>query len=346
MGEEKTKVLLIENGLLGDYCATAAVGQTLRKIFPGAQIALLVKKTAGDFFATSSWLDEILFFDLPWTRVGFAQFALKLWIELFFFSLRIRKLNFDYIVTTKRNFYQYILLFLLGGKKKFMPPRGAPVLYTERALSVVRELGFTGKVNFALEISNTSLDAAENEIKNKKLEKNSFVIIHPGASYILRRWYPAGFAELDILLSNRGIKIAYMGRGESDRIFMEQIGSLLNKEVIYFDLPLAVSIAVVSLSKALIGMDSGFSHIAATLGIPTVALYGPASARYTGITGPKVKMIDRHHLCTCHSRHLCIPYSSLTFCSLLRHTCKAMLGITPQEVYMSVCEMLGSPASK
>ena len=112
----------------------------------------------------------------------------------------------------------------------------------------------------------------------------------------------------------------------------------------WYFLPLLVSMSVVSLSAAVIGMDSGFSHIAAALGIPTIALYGPASPGKTGVIGSSIKWINHHSQCFCRRWHLYIPYSCLTLCSLNKTQCRGMSSITAQEVYLSVLEML--PATK
>jgi len=340
MKDKKIKILLIENGLLGDYCATTAVGQALRNLFPDSQIFLLVKKSAEEFFVHTELFDEFLFFDLPWTRCGLAQFSPQLWSDLLLFASKLRKKSFDYVITTKRDLYQFFLLRLLRGEKKILPSKNAPVHFAKKAFSVVSALGYKEEFSPTIEIPKIYLDEADRVIKKHFLEKSGFILIHPGASYFLKRWQPSDFAELHSLLNDDGRQIAYMGFGKNDRLFMERIKSSLNKEVVYFDLPLFVSIAIVSLSAAVIGMDSGFSHIAAVLGIPTIALYGPTSPEYTGIIGSRVKLINRHSLCSCRSRHFCIPYSYLTLCSFTRHPCRAMSSITAQEVYAAIKEIL------
>lgn len=340
MIDKKIRILLIENGLLGDYCATTAVGEALRKLFPDSQIFLLVKKSAEDFFMHAKLFDEFLFFDLPWTKVGLTQFSPWLWIDLLLFASKLRKKSFDYIITTRRDLYQFILLCLLRGNKKILPSKNAPTHFAKKAFSIVSALGYKEEFSPTIEIPKIYLDEADRIITKHFLEKRSFILIHPGSSYFLKRWQPSGFAELHSLLNDDGWQIAYMGYGKSDRVFMERIKSLLNKEVVYFDLPLFVSIAIVSLSAAVIGMDSGFSHIAAVLGIPTIALYGPTSPEYTGIIGSRVKLINHHSLCFCRSRHFCIPYSYLTLCSFTKHPCRAMSSITTQEVYTAINEIL------
>ncbi len=337
---KQTKILLIEGGLLGDYCATTGVGQAIRKLFPDARITLLVKKSAKEFFSSSTWLDDILFLNLPWTRVGFAQFRPNLWLDMLFFGLRLRRERFDYVITTRRDIYQHILLNLIGGNNKVLPPKDAPLLYTERVFSVARVLGFTERITPVLQIPKNCMEEAQSLIRGNKLEKNKFILIHPGVSFFLKRWQPSGFKELHNLLSRDGQKIAYIGYGDSDREFIKEIESLLNSKVAYFDLPLNIAIAFVSLSELFIGMDSGFSHISATLGLPTIALYGFTSPERSGISGAKARIINHYGYCFCRARGLRFFDSYLCFCSLVKKPCDAMLSIDAHEVYSAACGIL------
>ena len=48
---------------------------------------------------------------------------------------------------------------------------------------------------------------------------------------------------------------------------------------------------VLSACRAFIGNDSGVTHIAAAVGLPTIALFGPSDADRWGPRGPHVSVI-------------------------------------------------------
>ena len=63
--------------------------------------------------------------------------------------------------------------------------------------------------------------------------------------------------------------------------------------------------------------DSGPMHLAAALGVPTVALFGPTDPRRTAPAGPGHAVLNRDLWCSpCFRRH----------CPLLHHRC--MRGLT------------------
>jgi ADP-heptose:LPS heptosyltransferase len=57
------------------------------------------------------------------------------------------------------------------------------------------------------------------------------------------------------------------------------------------NLPLVHLAAVLKASIAYLGNDSGITHLAASLGFPTVALFGPTNPTVWGPRGPGVRII-------------------------------------------------------
>ena len=106
------------------------------------------------------------------------------------------------------------------------------------------------------------------------------VIISGEASHVGREW---SRRQWELLCERLGphIQTVQIGR---QRPFLRNVQHrLINKTT------LREMMAVVSLSKLCICVDSGVSHIAAALGIPAVVIYGPVPAAirsHTGLTFP------------------------------------------------------------
>ncbi len=100
-----------------------------------------------------------------------------------------------------------------------------------------------------------------------------YVCIHPGASVPERCWPPANFAVVAKKMVERGFKVVVTGTaGEAD--LAERVGAGLGEDCVNLagrtDLgPLA---AVLRDSSLLICNDTGVSHVAAALKVPSVVI--------------------------------------------------------------------------
>jgi ADP-heptose:LPS heptosyltransferase len=57
-------------------------------------------------------------------------------------------------------------------------------------------------------------------------------------------------------------------------------------------------VAVIEMARVLVGIDSGPTHIAAAVGTPVVALYGPTDPAVTGPQGPDCIVLRREMPCS------------------------------------------------
>jgi heptosyltransferase-1 len=50
-------------------------------------------------------------------------------------------------------------------------------------------------------------------------------------------------------------------------------------------------------AQAVVGVDTGLSHVVAALEVPSVAIYGATDAVLTGVLGPKVEVLSSNLSC-------------------------------------------------
>lgn len=129
--------------------------------------------------------------------------------------------------------------------------------------------------------TNTSPGNLSCYLNNEKDKGNSRILgINPGGSYgSAKRWYPEQFAKIAIELSYNFDIMIFGGGNELE--FAEEIESHLIKNNISNYLNLAGKTTISELTNYIsnldvfITADSGPMHIAASLDIPTIALFGP-----------------------------------------------------------------------
>jgi heptosyltransferase II len=117
--------------------------------------------------------------------------------------------------------------------------------------------------------------------------------LNPGAFFgSAKRWVPERYAAAgERLARESGARIAIVG-GPLERPLGEAIAAALNvpARVLCGETTLGELVGVLSRLRLLLTNDSGPMHLAAALGVPVVAVFGPTDWRETGPVG------DRHRL--------------------------------------------------
>jgi heptosyltransferase-2 len=134
--------------------------------------------------------------------------------------------------------------------------------------------------------------------------QHPIIAMHPGSGgySTARRWSPENFARLaDTLYTRVGGQLLLVG-GPEERELHQQIIDMLHSSIPVRSLAgkgsIKVAAAVLSHADVFIGNDSALMHLAATVGTPTVAIFGltnyNAWGPYTGKTGEKSKATIVH----------------------------------------------------
>lgn len=118
------------------------------------------------------------------------------------------------------------------------------------------------------------------------LPNTGVVALHPGSGGAAKRWPPERFAALAALARQAGYAPLLLA-GEADA---DVAGSVLSHSALPLarDLPLATLAALLARCAGYVGNDSGVSHLAGLLGVPTVALFGPTDPARWSPLGPRV----------------------------------------------------------
>ena len=123
------------------------------------------------------------------------------------------------------------------------------------------------------------------------------VIIHTQARWGTKRWTSRKIAELaDRLIERYGAHIIFTGAEDDHPAIQELVGLMKHTAVNAAGKTALRELAyLVKHAKLMVTTDSGPMHIAAAMGTPVVALFGPTSPRRTGpyteralIVGPQL----------------------------------------------------------
>ena len=125
------------------------------------------------------------------------------------------------------------------------------------------------------------------------------VVIHPGAGSPDKCWPAECYVELAERLMASGRLVRFViGEVERDRWPAEALRQLAAVTEVRQPATLLDLLSEVSMATHFVGNDSGPSHLAAILGVPTVTLFGPTDPARWHPLGPSVRHLRRQPIST------------------------------------------------
>jgi exopolysaccharide biosynthesis WecB/TagA/CpsF family protein len=345
--------LIVQLADIGDLILSTPALAALREAYPEARITLLTSAQAKAVLDNTHLVDEIITFD----RQGFNN------SRSFFRPANLRRIFrlrnghyttviFFHHFTLKLGTLKFALIALAcGAKQRIGLDNGNGWFLTERIpdegfgskhqaqywLDLVGVVGAktaprSAVVGIASPPANVPIPAAPKTI-----------VIHPGSGgySLARRWDAAKFAAVaDALHEQYDAAIVLVG-GPNDN--GEAVKAAMKSPLV--DLTGQTSLsqlaAVIQQSDLYIGADSGVMHLAASVGTPVVAIFGPSNADAWSPWSPAGKIV------VVRSVPECSPCSYVGHGIGLREGCPArtcMRMVTVEQVVQAARRMLdGSP---
>jgi len=119
------------------------------------------------------------------------------------------------------------------------------------------------------------------------------VVVHPGSGSEAKRWAIERFAAvIETLAAQPRVRIVIVA-GYAEAGLVAGLLSLIHqaKPLVADNWPLLPTAALLGQATVFIGNDSGLSHLAAALGRPTVAIFGPTDPQIWGPRGAHVSIV-------------------------------------------------------
>jgi heptosyltransferase III len=117
-------------------------------------------------------------------------------------------------------------------------------------------------------------------------------VLHPGSGGRHKCWHIGNFTALAEDLRKAGFEVLFLlGPAEMERLSNTDMRRLHDAAKCGSDLPLTQIVALLCCADIFLGNDSGVTHLAASMGLPTVALFGPTDPAQYAPLGPALKVI-------------------------------------------------------
>lgn len=321
------KILVIKLRHIGDVLLSVPVFRSLRETFPAAHISALVNSGTEAVLEGNPMIDEIIIFN---RKVKAESPARKLVKEISFLK-DIRSKRFDMTVDLTSGDRAAVLAFATGARYRIASDpegkgfAGKRYLYTHLAkmdgnsphmvlqnLDIVRQFGITTQ-DLAVDIFIT--DEAKVFVKNMLKEhsireSDTIVHVHPTARWLSKHWMDKSMAGIINWMVENNLKIVITS-SPSDREMerVKRILSLVHDRSRVADLSGRTTIkqlaAISAAADLFVGVDTAPMHIAAAVGTPVVALFGPSGEAQWGPWGEQHTVLTKKMRCNTCPKEIC-----------------------------------------
>jgi lipopolysaccharide heptosyltransferase I len=354
------RILIVKLSSIGDVVHALPALTTLRTYYPNAYIAWAVEENAFDILVGNPDLNEIILVERKkmsrWFKTGH---WLNGWKEITKLKQRLRSKQFDISIDLQGLARSAFIVYLANAKKKigcyemrelsyvFSAPshskirnpqstirNSTPVHAVDRSLIALQALDKNIKplIGFPILLTDAEHQFAKDFLRQNQIaETETLIGINLGASNPLKLWQQEKFAALiDQLINKEHYRVILLG-GPSDRSFAKGVCSLLNSNP--FDAVGKTSLkqlaALTQHCDIVVSGDTAPLHIAAAMGTPVVAIFGPGDPNRTGPYPDKKIILWKNLECSpCFQKKKC------------NYKLKCMQQITVEEVITAIQNLL------
>jgi heptosyltransferase-3 len=308
------RALFIKLRHIGDVLLATPTFRALKAAYPEVHLAVLVREGTEEMLTHNPDVDEL--------------FVLKKGASLYQewrMVADLRSRHFDLAVNMTEGDHGVLLAWLSGARHRIgLDPLGRGLLGKRlllthgvhrspsdtrhkalQDLDLLAPLGVGGLESPHLEfhyLPSHAESVAELLMQEGVAPGTPYVVIHPTSRWQFKCWRDEAVAELVEILEQRGYRVIMTAAPDASELTRVQriLGLCKTKPVLLAGkLGLKQLGALIAKAHLFVGVDSAPMHMAAALGTPVVALFGPSDYRVWGPLSPKARIIVKTDMFPC-----------------------------------------------
>jgi heptosyltransferase I len=318
------RILILKLGAIGDVIHSLPVLSTLRSHLPRAHIAWAVEEPAAPVLEGNDALNEIILLQRKRLSGAGALPYIGRWVS------NLRGKSFDVVLDLHNLFKTGLIARASGaslrigfrkfreGNFLFMNRWVKPAPHYKHAvdkyLSLLMALGIEEphwKRTFPLRWGAADEEAVRRFLAEADVnDGETLVAVNPGARWPSKRWPPERFAAVADEIAKRYTARMVILWGPGEKPLAESVAHRMSaRSLIPPDCTLKQLMALINRCHLMISGDTGPVHLAASLGKPTVVLFGPSDPERNGPYGPGHEIVRSpvspasHWMTKEHGRH-------------------------------------------
>jgi heptosyltransferase-1 len=287
------RILVVRLGAMGDIVHALPAVASLKHAFPGWQVTWVVEPRWATLLEANPFVDRVVLLDRR-TGAGLARAWRELRAERFDFAVDFQGLIKSALVASAARADR-----IYGFDRSLAREPLAAVFYSDKvrvraAHRVDRNLELAARAGASTAVHAFPLPRGRAE---GELPAGAFVLASPLSGWGAKQWPLDYYARLaQRLRREAGVPLVLNGR-PADRDVLDGVPDTV--------LHLSSIAGLIDASRraaAVVGVDSGPLHIAAALGKPGAAIYGPTDPAQTGPYGGSFTVLRSPHAVTSYKR--------------------------------------------
>ncbi len=347
-------ILIVKLSAIGDVIHTLPVLNAIRKHYPDAHITWLMEEAAHDVIKGHKALDRIIVSKRKrWLKGLAGRSCVKNFREVCSFIKELRDTRYDLILDFQALLKSGVLIGLARGGRKIGFDKGMEhqehsyIFLNEcikpvdmelhaliRGMMLLESIGIQSReVVFNLPVSDRDRDAADDLLMQHGIKTPALLVaINPMAKWETKLWDNLKFSNLaDRLIKQANADVIFTGSQEDSEAIEDIISNIKAKAAnLSGRTDLKTLAALYEKASIVVSTDTGPMHLAAAIGTPVVALFGPTAPWRTGPFGLGHKIIRANLECSPCFKRQC-------------NTINCMKQITVDQVFDAVMSAIRLP---
>lgn len=341
------KVLLIKTSSMGDVIHTFPGLTDVLRHYPEVQLDWVVEENFAGLASLHSAVHRIIPVAIRrWRKTLLTK---KTYREGLAFLQQLRATRYDFIIDAQGLLKSGCISLLAKGPSagyamgfareklaSLFYRRAVPVGWEHHAVDRIRRL-FSAVLAYPFSLSppDYGLDRQRWQVPS-----SDYVLFFHGTTWKSKQWPLVYWIGLAKRLAAKGVSIKLSWGTLQEKENSHCIAQVCDNAELLGELSIDGLLPVIASAQAVVGVDTGFCHLATALNVPTIALYGPTDAKKTGVMGVRQKSLAVDFPCAPCLRRECRYLGAADVWPA------CFLGLTPQKVFDVLKKISLSPAAK
>lgn len=289
------RILLVKTSSLGDVIHNLPVVNDILQHYPDAHIDWLVEESFADITRLHPGVNQVFTVAIRRWRKQLLKCAT--WRQIRALKHALSAHQYDLIIDTQGLIKSALLSCLADGVRHGYDAASIREPIASRCYQHVHHISYqqhavirnrtlvAHTLGYALPTNapDYGIHASNVQLPNEVNITSPFVIGLHGTSRDSKLWDEANWIALGQQLQTQGVRLILPWSNLAEQQRAQRIQSQLTLAKVLPKLSIHQLAGVICQAKAAIGVDTGLSHLAAALNIPTVAIYTDTNPTLTGV---------------------------------------------------------------